>query len=300
VKTVWRLIDQKPGHENQSAGLCNALGRINSITCFDITVKGRWQHFYELITGHFALGEALPAPDLIIGAGHATHFALLAARRRFGGRSVVLMRPSLPAKWFDLCVVPEHDRVTGQNIFTTQGVINTVLPVKGGKGSQVLMLIGGESKHRCWDDAIVVKQIAAISNSMPETPIVLTNSRRTPGSFLDQLSMLKIRNVDIVPWQQTGVGWMNDQLSKSATVWVTPDSVSMVYEAITSASNVGLFDLPVAGDGRVNQGVQSLIEQHWVSPFSEWQSQGVLHKAPGRFCEADRCAEWLMSQLTHG
>lgn len=294
MNIVWRLIDQKPGHQNQSAGLSNALERIASTECFDISVKGRWQHLVELLMGSFPLGGGLPPPDLIIGAGHATHFALLAANRRYGGKSLVLMRPSLPAGWFDFCVVPKHDGMVGGNVFSTRGVINTVRssPVKN--PDQMLLLIGGDSKHRQWNDESLVQQITEIAQQAPSSRIMLTNSRRTPKSFLHLLERKAITNLDITPWEQTGPGWVNAQLAQSKFVWVTPDSVSMVYEAITAGAAVGLFDMSHKRASRVNGGIDALIADQWVSSFSQWHASGILHDAPDTFCEADRCAEWIL------
>jgi mitochondrial fission protein ELM1 len=105
--TLWRITDGKPGHEKQTLGLCQALLRQHEGRCFDVDVCR--QPLLNWLMGRFPAGRSLPPPDLIIGAGHHTHFAMLAARRAFGGRCVVLMRPSLPLAWFDLCLIPRHD-----------------------------------------------------------------------------------------------------------------------------------------------------------------------------------------------
>lgn len=43
-----------------------------------------------------AASAGFPQPDLIIVAGHATHFGLLWLARKHQVKNIVLMRPSLP------------------------------------------------------------------------------------------------------------------------------------------------------------------------------------------------------------
>jgi len=293
---IWRLIDEKPGHQNQSIGLCTALERITPLQCFDITVEGRWSHFVEWLLGRFTPGKELPSPDLIIGAGHATHFGLLAARRHRGGRSVVLMKPTLPVSWFDLCIAPEHDRVSGANVFTTQGVINAILPSQKERGEQLLILVGGISQHCQWDDDLIIEQILAISEASPQANIIVTDSRRTPVTFLEQLQNHQLNNLTITSWKQTPPDWVGQQLAESKVVWVTPDSVSMVYESITSGATVGLFDLASKGEGRVSDGIQMLLAKERITAFSRWRESGHMAEPKGTFCEADRCANWMLTE----
>ena len=81
---------------------------------------------------------------------------MLNARRVRGGKVVVLMKPSLPAAWFDLCVIPAHDRPRrADNILVTRGVLNRVRH-DGCKDARAgLILVGGPSAHVTWSGAAV-------------------------------------------------------------------------------------------------------------------------------------------------
>ena len=71
------LSDGKPGHENQSFGLAEAIGRIRPVRISLISlagVKGPVTRFRRA----WQESDALPSPHLIFGAGHAVHPALLA------------------------------------------------------------------------------------------------------------------------------------------------------------------------------------------------------------------------------
>ena len=120
---IWRFIDGKPGHQNQTAGLVQALVDRVAVDSHDIIVRPDWRNWLGLLTARCPLGRGLPDPDILLGAGHATHVALLACKRARGGRTVVLMQPSLPRQWFDLCIVPSHDGVPpGERVDRALGV----------------------------------------------------------------------------------------------------------------------------------------------------------------------------------
>ena len=88
---IWRLSDGKRGHDSQSEGLVAALARLCSLTSHTIPVSTRHlTPLLECALARFADGRSLPTPDLIVGAGRATHWPLLAARRARGGRTICL------------------------------------------------------------------------------------------------------------------------------------------------------------------------------------------------------------------
>jgi len=105
---VWRLLDGKPGHEKQSLGLLQGLAALAPVAAYEIDMRSKSMFWGEIL--RHVRGEAmLPPPHLIVGVGHATHLPMLAARAACGGRTVVLMKPSLPPFLFDLIFVPRHD-----------------------------------------------------------------------------------------------------------------------------------------------------------------------------------------------
>ena len=108
--TVWCFTDGKAGHENQARGLIAALRTRTPVEDYSIDARSDPHPLWSLLARRDATGAGLPDPDLIVGAGHATHLPMLAARRARGGRVIVLMKPDLPLSWYDLCIIPLHDR----------------------------------------------------------------------------------------------------------------------------------------------------------------------------------------------
>jgi mitochondrial fission protein ELM1 len=252
----------------------------------------------QWLQGRFPAGNGLPTPDIILAAGHATHFALLAARRAHGGKAVLLMKPSLPLALFDLCVIPEHDNPPQRsNVVDIRGVLNDVQTSTTHSPDHGLMLIGGVSSHYRWDDATVGAAVAAIAQSTPQITWQLTTSRRTPATFLDSLPQPLPDNLRPIPHHETGPGWLEHALAQASQVWVTEDSVSMLYEALTAGAGVGLLQLGDARNSRVWRGVKQLVAEGWVTPFAAWQAGQKLPRAPKEFNEAGRVADLIIAQL---
>ena len=242
---VWRFSDGKAGHDNQTRGLAEALARLQPVETCTLNPLPPAVALRGWLLGRLPSWNDLPAPDVLLGAGHRTHLSLLAARRTRGGKVVVLMCPSLPLSLFDLCLIPEHDAPPSRaNVLATRGALNRIQPSAVQDPRQGLLLIGGPSEHFGWDDAALRQSIAALVVADPAMQWTLTTSRRTPPGFLEGLSSLADARLTVVPVTATGPDWLPAQLARVGQAWVTADSVSMVYEALTSGAAVGILDVP--------------------------------------------------------
>ncbi|MDQ1314090.1 MAG: uncharacterized protein QG662_199 [Pseudomonadota bacterium] len=292
---VWIVSDGKPGHVNQSRGLAEALARALPAELHTLPALPAWRAWLALLLKRLP-GNPLPSPDLIVGAGHATHPTLLAARRAHGGRAVVLMKPSLPRRWFDLCIVPRHDDIAEDaHTLATDGALNRIRPATARDAGHGLILIGGASRHFEWDSDAVQAQIEGILARTPGIQWTLTTSRRTPANFLALLPQPP--NLTVVPHAAASSDWLPAQFARCGTVWVTPDSASMVFEALTAGADVGVFDLPVNPKSRVGRAISRLAESQRITRFANWRDRGTLRPNPQPLAEADRCAEWILEWL---
>jgi len=292
---VWVVSDSKPGHLNQSLGLAEALSRATPADIHRLPALPLWRAALAWLMKRMP-GRTPPTPDLIVGAGHATHLTLLAARRAGGGRTVVLMKPSLPRRCFDLVIVPRHDGLAADaRTLVTEGALNRLRPAAARDPQRGLMLIGGESPHFQWDGDAVQVQIRSVLARTPEVQWTLTTSRRTPAEFLADLPAAQ--NLTVAPHTATGPDWLPQQLAGCGLAWVTPDSASMVYEALTAGAAVGVFDLPVNPRSRVGWAIAELADAARVTRFVTWCAHGTLHPNTQPLAEADRCAAWILQWL---
>ncbi len=295
---VWRFADGLRGHENQSDGLIAALAERACVSVHTVPAprarrfQALWRALRAADTG------TLPNPDLLIGAGSAVHLPMLVARRQRGGRTVVLMKPDLPIRWFDLVIAPEHDRLApGANVLITKGALNRMRPAAQKRAGEGLFLIGGPDRGHGWSPETLEAQISAIAARHRDVHWRAASSRRTPEGFLARLQALALANLETVPVEDVGLDWLPQKLAGAATVWVTADSVSMIYEALSAGAATGLLSMPQRNSGaRGRDAGGSLLAAGLVTSFEAW-SKGRQPAPPHEpLDEAGRCADWILSE----
>ena len=295
TKILWVVTDEKPGHRSQQEGLVERLQALAPFEVHWVAVDNLHISWLDALLRRRVKPE-LPAPDWILGAGAGTHTLILMLRHIFCAKTVLLMRGAYPMALFDANITPVHDRPADRdNVLPTTGVLNPVIPrYEGRDPKQGAMLIGGLNDHYHWDSAYVTDQIHKICEAQADVHWVLTDSRRSPDDFLAGLRALNLPNLELISHQDTPRGWVKQQLDNTGQLWVTRDSVSMVYECITSGAPTGLLDLKVARNSRVVKDMNMLLAQGWVRDYSHWDLRQPLPPTENRLWEADRAARWLL------
>lgn len=298
---IWRIYDNRPGHDNQSRGLANALDSLIVMECKNIPAPASWQNLLNLLLKRFPSGENLPSPDLVIGAGHKTHLALLAAKRARGGKTIVIMRPTLPTDWFDLCLIPDHDKPTiKDNIFITHGALNTMIPAAGHDRSKGLILVGGPSRHYDWNTGQVLDQITTIIHKAPQLNWQITDSARTPSETRQRLKEFgDTGNAGFLSHTETPSGWVGEQLHTSDTAWVTADSISMIYESLTAGVHTGILPVPFSRENKITNVINDLRRARMITLYQEWLEGQPFNPPPRNFNEADRSAREILNRFSN-
>ncbi len=307
---IYIVSDGKKGHLSQTRGLANALVRQA------IKLHPESKHdVHELDVSRLSLLKKLhytaenlnlPKPSIVLCAGHGTHLAALSLARSEHCRCIVCMKPSLPVSLFDLCITPRHDYANENavpgNVLLTRGAINCVTPNASAEKRDTLVLIGGPSKDFGWDEDHLITQLSSLARDN-NGQITLTTSRRTPADFIVALHA-SCPNIRVIPVEQTGQNWVAEHLVTAKDVWVTQDSVSMVYEALSSGAPVGILEMPVnpkrAGKtpGRVTRGLAQLVNEERVTTFTQWLTARQL-KPTTPLREADEAADYILHRFPH-
>ncbi len=312
---IWHLSDGKAGHVAQARGLFVALERqgiaVHSTDISISTVSRLALLLHWLSAGLIGrlpvVLQGQPAPDLIVGVGHATHLALILLQKIFPtSRSVVLMRPTLPISWFDFAIVPGHDYreqvpKVPAHVLISKGVLNPLVNEERHVKNRHLILIGGASKRYGWAEEALVTQLHALLTTLQQNAavesVILTTSRRTPDTFLTQLSQAGLpHNLQVFPVSETPAGWLFEQLQQADVVWVTKDSGSMLFEALTAGCHVGLLEMPQIKQDTVTAATDLLAEQRFFLPLRAYLHGESFASVPP-LIEADRAVTWLLAQL---
>ena len=295
---VWRFTDGKPGHEKQSLGLLQALSERLPLEIHRFDV--RFTHLlWRQLRGHALHGDIdIPVPDLIVGVGHRTHPHMLLTRLVCGGKVVALMKPSLPHRWFDLVFVPRHDRYLRKgNLVETRGVVcpDTRGDKSAGHG---LILLGGRNRHFEWDSRAIATQVTEIARCSPEIQWSVCDSPRTPAAFREALG--EVPNVEFRHWRTMASDSLERALAEAAYVWVTADSVSMLYEALSAQATVGVIALrkrrPHRGN-KLSRGIALLRTQGHVYLSSDGYRLRDALPPPHFFSESRRCADIVVRRM---
>ena len=285
------LSDGKPGHLNQSLGLIEALGRLSPLRyeCFNANED-------SLDANVLSTGEKLP--ELIVGTGSRTHRHLLRLGAKTKAATVVLMAPhSLILPFFDLCVPPTHDNLTGANVFASFGPLNR-MQAQIVDPKQGVLLVGGPSKHADWDSSTMLAELHAVCMHDKEVDWQIVTSRRTPKDFLELLSKSPKLNAEIVTPDSVEEDWLAKTLPSSGKIWVTADSASMLFEAASTNACVGTIGFScMRHDSRICRAVNELIELGRIHRFS--LSNPILRQKETvtPLKEADRIARTVQSLL---
>ena len=260
--TTWLLSDGKPGHENQSLGVAEALG------CTNIHTLRQQRRFAGDILAFFNPGYMLrnlpqpPWPQVVIATGRlstaAAWWIKVHSPQTF---VIVMMRPFVGREIFDVQAVPMHDKpVASSNLITTLGAPNrlgnaTLLQqaraVWEGTFStlpnpKIAVLLGGSSRRIKFDAARLDAFAAGMikhCRTHRVTPLI-TVSRRTDEAlkirFQNHLQQAELPNYF---WDGSGDNPYLGLLACAQSAYVSADSVSMVSEAASAG-------LPVYVHGR--------------------------------------------------
>jgi KDO2-lipid IV(A) lauroyltransferase len=205
-------------------------------------------------------------PDLIISCGSALEPVNFVLSRENLAKSILIMRPSvLSARRFDLVVMPRHDRLLKRkNVLVTEGALNLIdedylkeqssqlIQASGlmlqATGSYIGLLIGGDAKdfHLTYDTILeVIKQIKLVLEKH-NMDLLITTSRRTTK---DIESLLKEEFKDysrckllVIANEKNLSSAVGGILGLSQIVIASPESISMISEAVNSKKYVLVFD----------------------------------------------------------
>lgn len=289
------VSDGKAGHRSQALGLYKAMQRQSAedVTFEEVSIEKL--DIFSLLISIFKHSNSSisQAPDFIFGVGSHTQLRVLLLGKIYSkAKTVILMKPNFPFSWFDYAIIPEHDDVQASaQVITTKGALNPIVNEQRHQSNRILIALGGSSKRHQWNNEKVLDAIKKIVYENIGSEIILTTSRRTPNAFLLSLkSQEYATKLSIFPVEETPQGWIFEEMQKAEAVWVTEDSISMIFEALTAGCRVGVIKIDRIKNDRITESVDYIIQQNLISDTTE------IEKLPlaSLFIEADKVASVLL------
>jgi mitochondrial fission protein ELM1 len=291
---IWLILDGKRGHEKQIEDLAFS---INKKIKTNIT-KIKKISFLNTILNFLRVGndpcKNFPQPDLIIAAGHQTHFDVLQKKNRYGGKIILIMKPSIPSFLFDLLIIPSHDNIFWKkNTLTIDGTVNRIKNKNKQEKNSGLILLGGPSKNYLWSNKEVIDKINNILNLNPKLKFTIATSRRTPGELISKTKFTH-KNYLIVTHESVPDNWLENNIGKYQVSWVTQDSISMLHELMASGSIVNLIKL----ESKNKKFEKLFLELERQGKINYQYSAHSLNRlSKNNQSSAEYCAEFIIENL---
>jgi mitochondrial fission protein ELM1 len=312
--SIAAYYDSRPGHEKQTQGVLNALAEMTPIEVDSVKISlapaadfKDWATYLLPFFQGVKQGEILFPADLIIGTGSHTHISMLLDKKRRNRSSsepvrvVSCMTPDVMLRnKFDLCFIPMHDApVLKENVFVTQGPPNTVKFEGRHQIDRGLILVGGlDKKSHVWKSEEIVSKIRIIIDKNPTIQWTVSSSPRTPEDTCKKLQDMAagMGQISFFRSKDTPAGWVEEQYALNQTVWVTADSVSMVYEALTAGCSVGVLPVDwLRHDNKFNKSLMFLSEKEMIVDFDAWQKGASMPtQKDEQLNESLRCAREIL------
>jgi mitochondrial fission protein ELM1 len=175
---------------------------------------------------------------IIIGVGHRAHRTLLQQKKLLSNSNkitlIAVLRPTFNAKKFDVIVAPEHDyhnRKMPTNSLLFKGSLCKTSLVKP-ENNKLVVCIGGPIKNVPFEKRILIDNLKYIIDTHQQFKISIFNSRRTPDDVWSEISSYE--NIKLHDSKDTDFNFFNANLVLASKKFITPDSISMIFESLSS------------------------------------------------------------------
>ena len=265
MKICW-FKDSKIGHEKQVLAILDNLALTQ-----DLLIEERYISnpvWLELLLYLLKIKPKQDSiPDIIIGAGSTTTIPMLRYKTDNKTKVISVMKPQFFESKFDLIVAPRHDyKMVPNNVFTYIGSLSKV-NINPKLENIGLIVIGGVNKHFNFDDDYLISQIDFVISLFPDTSWIIFNSRRTPKSFNERIE----QNASIDKFVDVNKDFepLDDYLPKAKFKFVTPDSVNMIFESLSSSGETYLFDMHSPKENKITRLIDEVKNNKYAGFLDE-------------------------------
>jgi len=265
MKICW-FKDSKIGHEKQVHAILDNLALTQDLLIEERYISNPiWLDLFLYLLKIKPKQDSIP--DIIIGAGSKTTIPMLRYKTDNKTKVISVMKPQFFESKFDLIIAPRHDyKVVPDNVFTYLGSIAKV-NINPELENIGLIVIGGVNKHFNFDDDYLISQIDFVISLFPDTSWIVFNSRRTPKSFNEKIK----QNTSIGKFIDVNESFepLNDYLLKAKFKFVTPDSVNMIFESLSSSGETYLFDMYSSRENKITKLIDEVKSNKYAGFLEE-------------------------------
>ena len=196
--------------------------------------------------------------DIIISCGRKSVIPSIYLKKNSSKKviNIHIQNPKVNLNNFSYVIAPEHDGLSGENVFSTKGAIHYLTKKEindhtdylknrlDADKNYFLLILGGPTKHYDYSNENISNIFHLFNNLVEENNLqgIIVPSMRTPKNIIElsknQLSTnsLIIENVDKKAYLSS--------LSLAKYIAVTCDSTSMISEAALTGKPIYIADIP--------------------------------------------------------
>ena len=268
---IWWFKDSKIGHEKQVRAILDNLACSEDFILEEISSNN--PIWLELLLYMLKIRPKIDSiPDVIIGAGSKTNIPMLRHKLHKKTKVISVMKPQFFQKRFDLILAPRHDFLAiPENVHTYIGSLAKVR-ISNNLENIGLIVIGGINRHFDFNHDHILLQINFITSLYPEINWIVFNSRRTPQKFNTEIK----KNKDIKKFVNFNENFepLDNYISKAKIKFVTPDSINMIFESLSSSGETFLFEMKKFKDNKITILIEDIKINKFVGYLEKQQVEG--------------------------
>jgi len=187
--------------------------------------------------------------------------------------NIHIQDPKVNLDNFTYVIAPEHDQLSGENVFSTKGAMHYLtteeinkhtnyLKDRLQKGKEYFLLIlGGPTKHYDYTDVNILNILNLFNNLVKKNNLqgIVVPSMRTPKNIIE-LSKVKVGDNSLVIETVDKKAYLS-ALSLAKYISVTCDSTSMISEAALTGKPIYVGEIPAKKNDQRIQKFKELFYQ---------------------------------------
>ena len=281
--SAWCLTDGNAGNVNQAKGLAQILGL--NFKQKELFLKFPWNKLplgflpiNKYIFKNFDEFDFTNIPEVIITCGKRSAYISIYLKKKYPSIfNIHILNPRIDKSYFDLIITPLHDKLSGENVLSTELAISHInenlineeklkfeKEFKFETRKICTFLIGGNSRNHKFEEN-EAKNLALKINNLSKNKkfkVVVLFSRRTSD---------KIKKIISKKLFQKNLIWNKYEnpyvclMGYSDFIICTSDSVSMISESISSKKPVFIYKLPPRKkNNRIEYFIDTILKKNYA------------------------------------
>jgi len=213
--------------------------------------------------------------DVIISCGRKSVIPSIYLKKNSSKKitNIHIQDPKVNLNNFSYVIAPEHDGLTGKNVYSTKGAMHYLTKeeidnhtnylkdkLQSGK-EYFLLIIGGPTKHYDYSEGNIINIFNLYSDLITKNNLqgIIIPSMRTPKNTID-LAKNKLGEKNLVIDTVDKKAYLS-ALSLAKFIAVTCDSTSMISEAALTGKPIYVADIPTKKNDQRIQKFKELFHQ---------------------------------------